>query len=178
MKLSLLKLNSLIRIRYLMAWLLCTLRSLLPWVQGHHTPNCDMDSSPVQLDHYSCCAWLWTVKTETVCWLQICLHWTFLSSKGSKSHRFSSHSALAQNGVNGERCWLPPSTSLSWLTSWKWWMTRPASWCRSWRSRQGRLHSTASTMSPSAPSTSFVVGEINAHVFLFVHGRVRVFARL
>lgn len=77
-------------------------------------------------------------------------------------------SALAQSGVNGEKCWLPPSTSPSWPTFWKWWTSRPASWCRSWTSRQGRVHSTVSTTSPSVPLTSYVVGTLNAYVRLLV----------
>lgn len=68
-------------------------------------------------------------------------------------------SAPALSGVRGERCWLPPSTSPSWPTSWKWWTSRPTSWWRSLRSRQGRVRSTASTTSPSVPWTLFVVSE-------------------
>lgn len=53
-------------------------------------------------------------------------------------------------------------------------MSRPASWWRSWRSRQGRVRSTVSATSLSVPSTSFAVGEINAYVCLFVQASASV----
>lgn len=117
------------------------------------------------------------VETEVVCWLQSRLLETIPSVCWFQKLKISPlffQSALAQSGVNGGRCWLQPSTSLSWLTSWKWWMSRPASWWRSWRGRQGMVRSTVLATSLSVPLTSFVVGEINADVCPFVQACMRV----